>query len=478
MMTKIVLSEGRRPAFLIGSFCALLAIFCNVNEAAHFLGAEPGIEPIAQKILIYTFKISIFCIGIAAIFIRKRKQLISSLYFLFLFQMAVLAFFFLMEAGLGLSASIKSSHPTKSIYAEFYKQHLHPFYYFFFPQKQEEISRINNGVVSIDANGFRGSGPAQRNGRKLAFIVGGSAAFGDTSSSDETTISGYLNRIQDKYHFVNAGVPSWNSTQEFYRISLELLDYDPELIIAYDGFNDALISLNYEGSGYPPGTPESYEYIERWVDDIRAGKATGPFLINRQYKIDFFCHTNRYLAGLVHPAFSLGKYSPGGSESDAAIAQDPPKNIKNKSMEDSDSRQGFPGSLEYCQRSAARYLKNIKLMERICNAHNCKFIAIWQPSFSQHKHCAYDNQMDAWMGKKKMFLNYFHDAVFRANESSVSRYDFSNIFDQYSDPIRLGGVFFRDEAHLTDKGNETIAAEILKVLDREGLIQQGLLNSK
>jgi len=82
---------------------------------------------------------------------------------------------------------------------------LHPQYLFFFPLDLHERVALSNETCSIDAAGFRGPGPAQAGGRRLAFLLGGSAAFGSLASSDATTITGYLNRLQDEYFFVNAG---------------------------------------------------------------------------------------------------------------------------------------------------------------------------------------------------------------------------------------------------------------------------------
>lgn len=171
----------------------------------------------------------------------------------------------------GLPVELRQVMPA---YRPFTVQYLHPFYYFFFPRDPHEIQRINNKVCSIDARGFRGTTPEEKGSRQLAFILGGSAVFGQGSSSNETTISGYLNKLQKTYHVVNAGVPSWNSTQEFYRMSMELLSYKPTLIIVYDGFNDAAVGFTYlsQQKNYPPGTPESYQDLEEHFDDIRGHK--------------------------------------------------------------------------------------------------------------------------------------------------------------------------------------------------------------
>ena len=127
----------------------------------------------------------------------------------------------------------------EAAYQPFTIQHLHPSFLFWFPLDPAERSALNNKVSSLSSDGFRGPGPMDKGTRQLAFILGGSAAFGHFATGNETTITGYLNALQDQYLFVNAGVPSWISSQELVRLALELVAHKPALVIAYDGFNDA-----------------------------------------------------------------------------------------------------------------------------------------------------------------------------------------------------------------------------------------------
>ena len=135
-----------------------------------------------------------------------------------------------------------------SAYAPFAVQHLHPQYLFFFPLDRQTRTTMGNPTASIDADGFREPGPSQANGRTLAVMVGGSAVFGDFATSNATTITSYLNNLQDQYFFVNAGVPSWNSTQELMRVALQIVDLRPGLVIAYDGANDGALAGMSKGA--------------------------------------------------------------------------------------------------------------------------------------------------------------------------------------------------------------------------------------
>src|SRR4051812_4594371 len=63
-------------------------------------------------------------------------------------------------------------------YAQASVEHLHPQYFSFFPFDPHERIAISNETCSLDADGFRGPGPAHAGGRRLAFLLGGSTAFG------------------------------------------------------------------------------------------------------------------------------------------------------------------------------------------------------------------------------------------------------------------------------------------------------------
>lgn len=75
-------------------------------------------------------------------------------------------------------------------------------------------------------------------------LVGGSTMVGKESYSDQTTIPGILQKIFDKQELktnmevINAGVASANTITEFKLINERIIDFQPDLIIMYDGWND------------------------------------------------------------------------------------------------------------------------------------------------------------------------------------------------------------------------------------------------
>lgn len=161
----------------------------------------------------------------------------------------------------------------ESPYKAFSIQHLHPFYLFSLPWSPAAIAAVNNDIVSLNPAGFRNS---FRNGARMTgVILGGSTAFGSGASSDLTTISSALNKRQDDYYFLNYGVPSWTSHQEM--VVYTKIQTRTNYVVAFSGANDFIVALRYckKGYEYPPGSPESFEYLAAITDDIRGARKDG-----------------------------------------------------------------------------------------------------------------------------------------------------------------------------------------------------------
>jgi len=101
-------------------------------------------------------------------------------------------------------------------------------------------------TININEFGFRGPEFVKEkpDGVYRIFVIGGSTIFGGGSTSDSTTIPGYLQNLFDatnldfKVEVINAGLPQAYSFTETDLVKTKLLEYDPDLLIIYDGWND------------------------------------------------------------------------------------------------------------------------------------------------------------------------------------------------------------------------------------------------
>ncbi|MEO8677472.1 MAG: SGNH/GDSL hydrolase family protein [Vicinamibacterales bacterium] len=319
-------------------------------------------------------------------------------------------------------------------YSPFAIQHLHPYYLFFFPLDQAARLAIGNEVCSIDADGFREPGPAHAGGRRLAFLLGGSAAFGYYATSNATTITSYLNGLQSDYFFVNAGVPSWNTTQEMFRLAAQIADLHPALVVAYDGANDAVLANlanTRRHTPYPAGTPESFDQLEDLVDDLRAEANLLTF--------------DRLLPQVSHRA---RKYSGAFREKYGSPVVPPVT--------------GF--DVAGVDAAARRYVNNHARMADLSRGSGARFMAVFQPIAGLHRHLA------ASSDERDEMVEAFHQRVSAHQSSAFEYYDLSSMFDEDIAPVaaaegqRPEDAIFVDGVHLHDLGNEIVAKRLLRLV--------------
>ena len=134
-------------------------------------------------------------------------------------------------------------------------------------------------TITINQFGFRGSDISLEKeiGTYRIFLVGGSSVFG-VGTIDEETIPSYLqieleSRFPNKnIQVINAGVPGIHSYTESMLIENKIFDFDPDMIIVYDGWND--IQRPFDKYYIPGEFNEINNYI-RWIvknDVFKTGK--------------------------------------------------------------------------------------------------------------------------------------------------------------------------------------------------------------
>ena len=135
-------------------------------------------------------------------------------------------------------------------YSEKIKRHLCENNYNFRVLHEGIISDQASEPINLNSEGFRGPefSPVKSASTYRIVMLGGSTMFGYGASSDNTTITGFVQKFLDDYDFgfnvevINAGIGNQNSGKELELLSNKIIGYDPDLLIMYDGFND-LVSM-------------------------------------------------------------------------------------------------------------------------------------------------------------------------------------------------------------------------------------------
>ena len=118
---------------------------------------------------------------------------------------------------------------------------------------KEEIFPCEIGSVGFDScnnvknnsHGLRGLefNKNKQNDVYRIIAIGGSTTWGSGESNDKLTWPGHLQKIiehetENKVEVINAGISGFNSENEYAMIRDKLVNYNPDLIIMYDGYND------------------------------------------------------------------------------------------------------------------------------------------------------------------------------------------------------------------------------------------------
>jgi hypothetical protein len=330
-------------------------------------------------------------------------------------------------------------------YAYFRIQHLNPYYLFWFPYDAKERDKINNAVVSINNLGFRG--PLPPKDKPLAFVLGSSTAFGYTASSEATTISGYLNGMQDKVYFINAAVPSWNSTQELFRLVNDVVKYKPALVVSYSFGSDILTANGYKSSGleFEQGVPESFWQLQSAVDDIRgefvkSGQGPSPLVPPR-------------LEALLRNMFP---------ELLPAPKRQAAKKVQLSDMEIAALAEGI----------VARYVQNQGVMSALGKSMGFRFLTIIEPMAQLHERL--EPEIAEFRSNQKLF-SLAVQKLRASDYCKSSCLDLSNVFDRRTMAVRvldrhnpkqdLAQIVFHDRSHTLDLGNRIVAEEIAAALN-------------
>ena len=127
-----------------------------------------------------------------------------------------------------------STHDGRKITSQFgsFKLSLAPFTVF------RNLPSQHTPAININSRGLRAEEGAELDSRPKIIFLGGSAAFGNGSETDQDTIPGILQQSIKSHRVLNAGVTGFQSGQELTYLVTQLIDYQPAIVVAYDGWND------------------------------------------------------------------------------------------------------------------------------------------------------------------------------------------------------------------------------------------------
>jgi lysophospholipase L1-like esterase len=286
----------------------------------------------------------------------------------------------------------------------------------------------HNKYFNINSDGFRGPELNFQDEDYIIFVIGGSTTFGFITSSDEFTIPSILGKkINDEelnVEVVNAGISMATSGNELYYLENYILDYSPDMVIMYDGWNDIIQGItDYKKNN----SDNDYNPIS---EDLSNEDNTNTGLISFFAKIDYQTGLGiaLFLSHLINdPEIDLNK------------------NINIYKNMDTPALDFIESKIEN------NWSKTCLIGEK----HELQIINILQPMLGTSDRIISD--------EAKSLLTPFsvHMKKLDLDENQLNAchnvYDFRNIFAGMNNEV----IYF-DEGHMSDFGNEIIAENIFK----------------
>ncbi|MDT7540306.1 MAG: hypothetical protein QOE33_210 [Acidobacteriota bacterium] len=307
--------------------------------------------------------------------------------------------------------------------------------------------KVSSGAETLNELGLRDKlPPADKAGEYRIILLGGStiwAGFPLSNSIAGQLESRFRRDGHDNVRVYNWGVPAYVSGQELSLLAHSALDYDPDLIIVYDGANDAYLTY---GGDPRPGYPFRWILHEDGLNELR----------------------NRVAGGLP-PAASLVSASRFLT---AALTQFGNSRLDYyaRDVQRLRASAGY-GTEAWAEAVADTYARNQRKMCTVAQGAHAKMATFLQPTVA-FKRPLVGNENSYAEGAE--FQHYAADIYARMRRdveatNSFNRgggcysFDVSDIFSDYPEEIYV------DLVHVTNDTNAYIASRIYDRLKEAGL---------
>lgn len=263
-------------------------------------------------------------------------------------------------------------------------------------------------------------------------VIGGSGAWGTGASSNNTVwtsvVEDLLRKERCNVEVLNAGCAGYISFQELMYLQFKLLEFSPDMIIVFDGYNDVYMSSLYGTAGYTANVSPYY--------DVEKQFNTEPLIFQ--------------IGGLIKQRSNLFRLA---------------RRIREKIMYES-GRPMFP-FVGVNERGIEAYFSNVKSMADIFRGRGIQGIFLLQPYIAASKKDLSPDEVQM-LNKARRESEVVMDAYetlrsryrdFAARERIVY-HDLTDIFDS----IDGSETVWYDHVHLNDLGHRTLANRVKDII--------------
>ncbi len=283
---------------------------------------------------------------------------------------------------------------------------------FFFPNQHYD-------TININEYGLRGGEIFKEKSENIfrIIMIGGSTTFGSGSTSDETTIPGFLQEkfyemeFNKKIEVINAGLPGATSKEEVKYIKNYLLEFDPDFLIIYDGWNDA-------------------RYISRTLLENEQVDEEEPLLFKLQYLPQY------RTPFVIYRVF-------------IAPIQGQDTSTINEKFDPNVAKMWKERWSDICKITNEKNISTLLIVQPIIGTGN-KELSPDESKYAPHS---------GWVKYRTTvkILNSMADSVSELEPICDKTSDLRNVFDEIKEPV------FYDHGHVNDLGNEIVAEKIYEL---------------
>ncbi len=316
-------------------------------------------------------------------------------------------------------------------------------------------------AFTINSLGFRGREiSAVSEKKERIIVVGGSCAFGHDLANDSGTFQAILENLNNRYEVINAGVAGFHSGQELTYIVTELVDYHPDIIIAFNGWNDLFFSWYH------------HVWFRRQRENNEMGFNCNVFLKiiesqlvdNYQSQLRVFNSFRRFFNTIVDKSAIIstirGKIA-GFKQKPYSFELPRRRGDSNKQRDD-----------DYFEEIVDTYTKNLKKMHDFCCIQGIKFLIVFQPEVGLKSNINSEerNSLSGWSYLFSNYENEFPDLyklfIERSKKILAEKgVDFIDI-NTYPEFKNNPKTLFVNVGHTNKNGNEVIANIINEYLNK------------
>jgi hypothetical protein len=305
-----------------------------------------------------------------------------------------------------------------------------------------------DGAVRVNRLGYRGPVPAvPKRDEFRVFVLGGSTVFLGKPALPELLQDRLRERGFDRVHVYNWGAVAASSGMEVARLAFEIGDFQPDLVVQYDGGNDVSTPFLYDPR---PGYPLNFVVTER-NPLLRSDLATYPTWTLFAYGSN--------LARILFPSFFTGRFL---------------------ELDDLRREQGY-GTAAWEDQIARIYVANLVRSARIAGGFGALYMGFFQPLI-QFKPSLSDDEKRV----KDLLIDYLTNhraAEFDAHANRMRERVLARVAALGGIPkvVDLSGIFapttesiYTDFIHVNRAGNERIATAVAESLLADAVIRRGL----